>query len=206
MDGADVWRTSSWASRRPPDVISGVAILDPRWRRRKWRHPGPGAGFSTPIAAAAQDGGPSASGRHLGWPHLREPKMRSSKMATGSGRAAILRRRRNGGRKTRPILLEIIWGMYHSCQIFCIEEIKGIIEVTPGNQGISCFQSSSTAKPPTWGNRFSTFQKRNLKLFILLRLHMTHEREREERESFSLVSTGDHEIQWPATVISAAIE
>ena len=28
--------------------------------------------------------------------------MRSSKMATGSGRAAILRRRRNGGRKTRP--------------------------------------------------------------------------------------------------------
>ena len=50
MDGADVCRTSSWASRRPPDVISAVAILDPRWRRRKWRHPGPGAGFSIPIA------------------------------------------------------------------------------------------------------------------------------------------------------------
>ena len=33
------------------------------------------------------------------------PQMRSSKMATGSGRAAILRRRRNRGRKTRPILL-----------------------------------------------------------------------------------------------------
>ena len=30
------------------------------------------------------------------------PGMRSSKMAAGSGRAAILRRRRNGGRKTRP--------------------------------------------------------------------------------------------------------
>ena len=30
------------------------------------------------------------------------PQMRSSKMATWSGRAAILRRRRNRGRKTRP--------------------------------------------------------------------------------------------------------
>ena len=74
MDGADVCGTSSRASRRPPDVISAVAILDPRWRRRKWRHPGPGAVFSTPIAAAAQDGGPPASGRHLGWPHLRNRK------------------------------------------------------------------------------------------------------------------------------------
>ena len=33
-------------------------------------------------------------------------EMRSSKMATGSGRAAILRRRRNRDRKTRPILLK----------------------------------------------------------------------------------------------------
>ena len=69
MDGADVCRTSSRASRRPPYVISTVAILDSRWWCRKWRHPEPGASFSTPIAAAAQDGGPSASGRHLGWPH-----------------------------------------------------------------------------------------------------------------------------------------
>ena len=111
MDGADVCRTSSRASRRPLDVISTVAILDPRWRGRKWRHPGPGASFSTPIVAVAQDGGPSASGRHLGWPHLREPEMRSSKMATGSGRAAILRHRHNGGRKTRPILLPSLWPM-----------------------------------------------------------------------------------------------
>ena len=105
MDGAAVCRTSSRASRRPPDVISTVAILDPRWRGRKWRHPGPGARFSTPIVAVAQDGGPSASGRHLGWPHLWEPEMRSSKMAAGSGRAAILRHHHNRGRKTRPILL-----------------------------------------------------------------------------------------------------
>ena len=47
MDGADVCRTS----RRHPDVISALAILDPRWRGRKWRHPGPGARFSIPIAA-----------------------------------------------------------------------------------------------------------------------------------------------------------
>ena len=103
--GADVCRTSSWASRRPPDVISAVAILDPRWRRRKWRHPGPGAVFSIPIAEAEENGGPSASGRHLGWPHFRFPQMRSSKMATGSGRAAIFLRLRNGDRKNRPILL-----------------------------------------------------------------------------------------------------
>ena len=107
MDEADVCRTSSRASRRPLDVISTVAILDPRWRGRKWRHPGPGAVFSTPIVAVAQNGGPSASGRHLGWPHLREPEMRSSKMATGSGRAAILRHRHNRDRKNRPILLAI---------------------------------------------------------------------------------------------------
>ena len=49
MDGADVCGTSSRASRRPPDVISTIAILNLRWRRRKWRHPGPGARFSTPI-------------------------------------------------------------------------------------------------------------------------------------------------------------
>ena len=50
MDRADVCRTSSRASRRPPDVISAVAILNPRWRRRKWRHPGPGVLFWIPIA------------------------------------------------------------------------------------------------------------------------------------------------------------
>ena len=104
MDGADVCRTS----RRPPDVISTVAILDPRWRGRKWRHPGPGARFSIPIAEAEENGGPSASGRHLGGPHLRETEMRSSKMATGSGRAAIFLHLRNGDRKTRPILLATV--------------------------------------------------------------------------------------------------
>ena len=105
MDGADVCRTSSRASRRPPDVISAAAILNPRWRRRKWHQPGLGVLFSIPVVAVAQNGGPSASGRHLGWPHLREPEMRSSKMAAGSGRAAILRHRHNGGRKKYPILL-----------------------------------------------------------------------------------------------------
>ena len=105
MDEADVCRTSSRASRRPPDVISTAAILNPRWRRRKWHQPGLGVLFSIPVVAVAQNGGPSASGRHLGWSHLREPEMRSSKMATGSGRVAILRHRHNGDRKKYPILL-----------------------------------------------------------------------------------------------------
>ena len=108
MDGADVCRTSSRASRRPPDVISTAAILNPRWRRRKWHQPGLGVLFSTPIAEAEENGGPSASGRHLGWPHFRFPQMRSSKMATGSGRAAIFLRLRNGGRKKYPILLMLL--------------------------------------------------------------------------------------------------
>ena len=66
--------TSSWESQRPPDVTCGAAILIPRWRRRKWRQPRPGAAFSTPIAVAVENGGPSSSGRHLGWPHLRNRK------------------------------------------------------------------------------------------------------------------------------------
>ena len=60
--------------RRPPDVTCGAAILIPRWRRGKWRQPRPGAAFSIPIAEAEEKGGPSASGRHLGWPHLRNRK------------------------------------------------------------------------------------------------------------------------------------
>ena len=73
----------------------------PRWRRRKWRQPGLGENFSIPIAVAEENGGPSASGRHHIIP---KPELRSSKMATGSGRAAIYRRR-NGDRKVLPILL-----------------------------------------------------------------------------------------------------
>ena len=105
MDGADVCRTSSRASRRPPDVIAAVAILDSRWRRRKWHQPGLGVLFSIPSEVEVENGGPSASGRHLGWPHLQEPEMRSSKMATGSGRAAIFHLHLNGDRKKYPILL-----------------------------------------------------------------------------------------------------
>ena len=105
MDGAYVCRTSSRASRRPPDVIAAVAILDSRWRRRKWHQPGLGVLFSIPSEVEVENGGPSASGRHLGWPHLQEPEMRSSKMATGSGRAAIFHLHLNGDRKKYPILL-----------------------------------------------------------------------------------------------------
>ena len=153
MDGADVCRTSSRASRRPPYVISTVAILDQRWLRRKWCHPGPGAGFSTPIAEAEENGGPSASGRHLGWPHFRFPQMRSSKMATGSGRAAIFLRLRNRGRKTRPMLLLDM--CYQNWHLFChcwalqtnhFDPTPGIPKNTTQHQDVS-FQSTLDRRP-----------------------------------------------------------
>ena len=56
------------------NVTCGAAILDPRWRRRKWHQPGLGASFSIPIEGEVQNGDPSASGGHLGWPHLRNRK------------------------------------------------------------------------------------------------------------------------------------
>ena len=157
MDEADVCRTSSRASRRPLDVISTVAILDPRWRGRKWRHPGPGAVFSSPIVAVAQDGGPSASGRHLGWPHLREPEMRSSKMATGSGRAAILRHRHNGARKNRPILL----------MIYCLVR-KGYFDCDQLPPHVNCLVNTykkTVVRTPYGGNVSNKFQKHQV-LFI----------------------------------------
>ena len=73
-DRTDIWGTSSRASRRPPNVICGAAILDLRWRHRKWRQSGLWESFWSPIEAEAQNGGHSASGRHLGWPYLRNRK------------------------------------------------------------------------------------------------------------------------------------
>ena len=58
--------------------------------------------FFTPSEVEVKNGGPPAFGRHLGWPHFRFPKMRSSNMATGRGRAAIFHLHLTRGRKTRP--------------------------------------------------------------------------------------------------------
>ena len=55
--------------RRPPDVTCGASILIPRWRHRKWRQPGLGENFSNPIVVVVENGGPSTSNSHLGWPH-----------------------------------------------------------------------------------------------------------------------------------------
>ena len=65
---------SSRASRRPPNVTCGAAILDSRWWCWKWRQPGLGARFWTPIVVVVENGDPSTSGRHLGWPHFRKRK------------------------------------------------------------------------------------------------------------------------------------
>ena len=139
MDGADVCRTSSRASRRPPDVIAAVAILDSRWRRRKWHQPGLGVLFSIPSEVEVENGGPSASGRHLGWPHLQEPEMRSSKMATGSGRAAIFHLHLNGDRKKYPILPyrynTLLWNVgvkaFLPWQQYCLKETSKIYIAGP---------------------------------------------------------------------------
>ena len=58
--------------------------------------------FRSLLWRVEENGGPSASGRHLGWPHLREPEMRSPKMATGSGRAAIFLHPPQWGSKNAP--------------------------------------------------------------------------------------------------------
>ena len=102
MDGADVCRTSSRASRRPPDVIAAVAILDSRWRRRKWHQPRPGAAFSTPIEEWGARWRPFRFRRPSWMTSFAEPRMRSSKMAAGSGRAAILLLTPQWGSKRPP--------------------------------------------------------------------------------------------------------
>ena len=68
--------------------------------------------FRSPLRSEEENGGPSASGRHLGWPHLWEPEMRSSKMAAGSGRAAIFLLTPQWGWKNAPqVLVDVISGV-----------------------------------------------------------------------------------------------
>ena len=105
MDGADVCITS----RRPPDVTCGAAILDSRWRRRKWRQPRLGAAFSIPIVVVVENGDPSASGRHLGWPHLRNRKWGHPRWRPEAEGPPFFHHHHNGDRKGRPILL------YYNC-------------------------------------------------------------------------------------------
>ena len=102
MDGADVCRTSSRASWRPPDVTCGAATLDQRWRRRKWRQPRPGAAFSTPIEEWGARWRPFRFRRPSWMTSFAEPRMRSSKMGAGSGRAAILLLTPQWGSKRPP--------------------------------------------------------------------------------------------------------
>ena len=71
-----------------------------------WRHSSIGRVFRSPLRSEEENGGPSASGRHLGWPHFRFPQMRSSKMAAGSGRAAIFLLTPQWGSKNAPQVLD----------------------------------------------------------------------------------------------------
>ena len=71
---ADVSMTFSQEYLRPIDVICGATILYPRRRRRNWRYPRHGESFSILFVVVVENGGPSASGRHLcfrKWGHPR---------------------------------------------------------------------------------------------------------------------------------------
>ena len=77
--------------------------------------------FRSPLRSEEENGGPSASGRHLGWPHLWEPEMRSSKMAAGSGRAAIFLLTPQWGSKNAPYTTYIT--MFDISFVFRIKRI-----------------------------------------------------------------------------------
>ena len=77
--------------------------------------------FGSPLRCAVQNGGPSASGRHLGWPR----KMRSSKMATGSGRAAILHRAPQWGSEKVPYTTIIFFHNIDVCDTHCWSSFTG---------------------------------------------------------------------------------
>ena len=110
MDGADVCRTSSRASRRPPDVISTAAILNPRWRRRKWRHPGPGARFSIPVV---EGGGKWRPFR------FRSPSWVTSFAGTGNEVTQDGDRKRKGRHFPPPSTIGIEKrALYYSCRLF----------------------------------------------------------------------------------------
>ena len=72
----------------------------------QWFRSSIGRVFRSLLWRVEENGGPSASGRHLGWPHFRFPQMRSPKMATGSGRAAIFLHPPQQGSKNAPQVLD----------------------------------------------------------------------------------------------------
>ena len=75
-------------------------------RNHRWPKSSIGRVFRSLLWRVEENGGPSASGRHLGWPHFRFPQMRSPKMATGSGRAAIFLHPPQQGSKNAPQVLD----------------------------------------------------------------------------------------------------
>ena len=111
---SDFYRTHGWG-RRLEDAFTGVSTSSRRHFRRRHLV----SKMATPEMTSSRTWGgffdPYCGGgarwrpfrfRSPSWmTSFAESEMRSSKMATGSGRAAILRRRRNRDRKNRPILL-----------------------------------------------------------------------------------------------------
>ena len=97
MGEADVCRTSSFEFGRSTDVISAAAILDPRWRRRKWRHTRYGVLFRPYCGGGKRR---PFRFRSPSWITLFvEPEMGLLKKATWSGRAAIFHHRQKAVEK-----------------------------------------------------------------------------------------------------------
>ena len=76
------WETLQMSASHPWARKTSVGCLRctnhqvfPESKYRMWlmqSPPRPGESFSTPIVVVVENGGPSTSGRHLGWPHSRE--------------------------------------------------------------------------------------------------------------------------------------
>ena len=111
---SDFYRTHGWG-RRLWDVFTGVSTSSRRHFRRRHLVFKMAASEMTSTRTWGEFFDPYWGGgakwrpfrfRRPSWmTSFAEPEMRSSKMAAGSGRAAILHLPLNGGRKTRPILL-----------------------------------------------------------------------------------------------------
>ena len=131
MDGADVCGTSSRASRRPPKVTCGAAILVFKMAAPEMTSTRTWGEFFDPYWGGGAKWRPFRFRRPSWMTSFAEPEMRSSKMAAESGRAAILHLPLNGDRKTRPILL--------SAAVECIQKLRtSSLELVAGTGSVFC--------------------------------------------------------------------
>ena len=85
------------------------------WRRhldsQKWRQTGHGENFSNRIVVVVENGGPSASGRHLGWPHFWVTRNQVIRDGGRKRKGRHFLPQPKGGRKVLLILLISYWNL-----------------------------------------------------------------------------------------------